>query len=104
VATADDAKSILSDRPKLLAGNEAVIEAGKRSFARFGWVGCRGLQLQGGVPNPNSQGGEVPSLLHASEDYNQTEVASIIRNGKIPPLADSAKPAPPLSCPPGRTP
>ena len=99
MATADDAKSILSDRPKLLAGNEAMIEAGKRSFARFGCVGCHGLQLQGGVPNPNSQGGEVPSLLHASEDYTKAEATNIIRNGKIPPLADTAKPAPPLYMP-----
>jgi mono/diheme cytochrome c family protein len=99
VATADDAKSILSGRPKLLAGDEAVIEAGRQSFARFGCVGCHGLQLQGGVPNPNSQGGEVPSLLHASEDYTKAEVTNIIRNGKIPPLADSTKPAPPLYMP-----
>ena len=99
VATADDAKSILSGRPKLLAGDEAVIETGRQSFARFGCVGCHGLKLQGGVPNPNSQGGEVPSLLHASEDYTKVEITNIIRNGKLPPLADSAKPAPPLYMP-----
>ena len=98
-ATAEDAQSILSRRPKPLTAQDAVIEAGKQSFARFGCVGCHGLQLQGGVPNPNSQGGEVPSLLHASEDYTKAEVTKIIRNGKMPPLADPAKPAPPLYMP-----
>ena len=41
----------------------------------------------------------MPSLLHASEDYTKAEITHIIRNGKIPPLADSAKPAPPLYMP-----
>ena len=35
------------------------------------------------MPNPNSQGGEVPSLLHASQDYTKDEVIAIIRNGRI---------------------
>ncbi len=98
-ATADDAHSILSGRPKPLAPQDAAIEAGKQSFARFGCVGCHGLELQGGVPNPNSQGGEVPSLLHASDDYTKEEVITIIRNGKVPPLEDPKKPAPPLYMP-----
>ena len=72
----------LSQRTKPLTPQDAAIEAGKQSFARFGCVGCHGLQLQGGVPNPNSQGGEVPSLLHASDDYTKEEVIKIIRNGK----------------------
>jgi mono/diheme cytochrome c family protein len=67
-ATAEDALLILSERPRPLTPQDAAIEAGKQSFARFGCVGCHGLELQGGVPNPNSQGGEVPSLLHASDD------------------------------------
>src|ERR1035437_3518167 len=65
---AGDAQSILAGRARPLTAQDAAIEAGKQSFARFGCVGCHGLQLQGGVPNPNSQGGEVPSLLHASDD------------------------------------
>ena len=72
-ATAEDAQAILSQRPKPLTPQDAAIEAGKQNFARFGCVGCHGLQLQGGVPNPNSQGGEVPSLLHASDDYTKEE-------------------------------
>jgi mono/diheme cytochrome c family protein len=99
VAAPDDASSILSGRPKVLAADQAAIEAGKQSFTRFGCVGCHGMQLQGGVPNPNSQGGEVPSLLHVSQDYSKDEVATIIRNGKMPPLQDAAKPAPPLYMP-----
>lgn len=98
-ATAEDAKAILSRRARPLTAEAAAIEAGKQSFARFGCVGCHGLQLQGGVPNPNAQGGEVPSLLHASDDYTKQEVITIIRNGKQPPLADSLKPVPPLYMP-----
>jgi len=98
-ATPEDAKTILSGRPKPLTAQDAAIEAGKQSFARFGCVGCHGLQLQGGVPNPNSQGGEVPSLLHASDDYTKEEVIKIIRNGKVPPVDNPAKPAPPLYMP-----
>ena len=78
-ATPEDAHSILSRRAKPLTAQDAAIEAGKQSFARFGCVGCHGLQLQGGVPNPNSQGGEVPSLLHASDDYTKEEVIQIIK-------------------------
>ena len=98
-ATVEDAQSILSQRPKALTANEAALEAGKQSFARFGCVGCHGMELQGGVPNPNSQGGEVPSLLHASQDYTKEEVIGIIRNGKVPPVDDTKKPAPPLYMP-----
>ncbi|MBZ5724367.1 MAG: c-type cytochrome [Acidobacteriia bacterium] len=98
-ATQEDAQTILSGRPKPLTAEEAAIEGGKQSFARFGCVGCHGLNLQGGVPNPNSQGGEVPSLLHASDDYTKDEVIKIIRNGKQPPLQDTSKPAPPLYMP-----
>jgi mono/diheme cytochrome c family protein len=98
-ATAEDARSILSRRARPLTAEEAAIEAGKQNFARFGCVGCHGIQLQGGVPNPNSQGGEVPSLLHASDDYTKAEVIKIIQNGKAPPVENSKKPAPPLYMP-----
>src|SRR5437879_2954902 len=86
-------------RPKGLTAEAALIEAGKQNFSRFGCVGCDGLQVQGGLPNPNSQGGEVPSLLHVADDYTKPEVAAIIRNGKMPPLADAKGPAPPLYMP-----
>ncbi|MBZ5584841.1 MAG: c-type cytochrome [Acidobacteriia bacterium] len=98
-ATAEDAQQVLAKRGKPLAPEEAALEAGKQSFARFGCVGCHGLNLQGGVPNPNSQGGEVPSLLHASDDYTKEEVIKIISNGKQPPVADVRKPTPPLYMP-----
>jgi mono/diheme cytochrome c family protein len=102
-ATADDAQSILSQRTRPLTPEDAAIEAGKQSFARFGCVGCHGLQLQGGVPNPNSQGGEVPSLLHASDDFTKEEVIKIIQNGKVPPVDNPAKPAAPLYMPSWKT-
>ncbi len=98
-ATAQDASEIVSQKPKPLTSDQASIEAGRLNFVRFGCVGCHGTELQGGVPNPNAQGGEVPSLLHASEDYTKDEVIKIIRNGKTPPLEDPKKPAPPLYMP-----
>lgn len=102
-ATAEDAQAILSKRGKPLSTEEAAIEVGKQNFVRFGCAGCHGLNLQGGVPNPNSQGGEVPSLLHASDDYTKEEVIKIISNGKQPPLEDTTKAVPPLYMPSWKT-
>jgi mono/diheme cytochrome c family protein len=102
-ATAADAAAILSQRPKPLTAEDAALEAGKQNFSRFGCVGCHGLQAQGGVPNPNAQGGEVPSLLHVSDDYTKDEIIKIIHNGKTPPLANHSKPAPPLYMPAWKT-
>lgn len=102
-ATPDDAKTILTGRPKALTEEAAMIEGGKQTFIRFGCVGCHGINAQGGVPNPNSQSNEVPPLVHVAEDYTKPEVANIIRRGKIPPLADAKKPAPPLYMPAWKT-
>jgi len=99
IAAADDARQILAGRPKALGPEEAAIEAGHQNFIRFGCVGCHGMELQGGVPNPNSQSGQVPSLLHLAEDYTQAEVLHIVREGKMPPLANLTLPAPPLYMP-----
>jgi len=98
-ATPADAQSIVSGRKTELKPEDVAIEAGKQAFARFGCVGCHGTELQGGVPNPNAQGGEVPSLLHVSSDYTKDEVIAIIRNGKAPPLDNPAGPTPPLYMP-----
>ena len=98
-ATADDLQLILSRRARPLSADEVAIEAGKQDFARFGCVGCHGTELQGGVANPNAQGGEVPSLLHVSDDYTKDEVIAIIRNGRTPPLDNAAGPTPPLYMP-----
>ncbi len=98
--TPDDVQLILSGRARPLTPEEVGIEAGKRDFARFGCVGCHGTELQGGVANPNAQGGEVPSLLHVSDDYTKDEVISIIRNGRVPPLENAAGQTPPLYMPP----
>jgi mono/diheme cytochrome c family protein len=98
-ATPDDAQSILSGRKTALKPEDVAIEAGKQDFARFGCVGCHGTELQGGVPNPNAQGGEVPSLLHVADDYTKDEVIAIIRDGKAPPLDNPAGPTPPLYMP-----
>jgi mono/diheme cytochrome c family protein len=62
-------------------------------------VGCHGTELQGGVANPNAQGGEVPSLLHVSDDYTKDEVIAIIRNGRVPPIDKASGPTPPLYMP-----
>ncbi|MDE3165924.1 MAG: c-type cytochrome [Acidobacteriota bacterium] len=98
-ASADDARAILAGRPKGLNPEEEAIEAGHQDFIRFGCVGCHGTELQGGVPNPNSQSGQVPSLLHLSDDYTQPEVLHIIREGKMPPVANPHLPTPPLYMP-----
>jgi mono/diheme cytochrome c family protein len=98
-ATPDDAQSILSGRKTVLKPEDVAIEAGKQDFARFGCVGCHGTELQGGVPNPNAQGGEVPSLLHVADDYTKDEVIAIIRDGKAPPLDNPVGLTPPLYMP-----
>jgi mono/diheme cytochrome c family protein len=98
-ATPDDVQLILSRKTRAWTPEDVAIEAGKQNFARFGCVGCHGTELQGGVANPNAQGGEVPSLLHVSEDYTKDEVIAIIRNGRAPPLENPAGPTPPLYMP-----
>jgi mono/diheme cytochrome c family protein len=98
-ATAADARQVLRGRPATLSKAAAGIETGKQAFIRFGCVGCHGQNATGGVPNPNSQGGEIPSLIHVADDYTRAEVEDIIRNGKAPPLADPKKPVPPLYMP-----
>jgi mono/diheme cytochrome c family protein len=98
-ATPEDAQLILSRKTRALTPEDVAIEAGKQDFSRFGCVGCHGTELQGGVANPNAQGGEVPSLLHVSDDYTKDEVIAIIRNGRVPPMDNSAGPPPPLYMP-----
>ncbi len=98
-ATPEDVQSILSKRARNFTPEEVGIEAGKQDFARFGCVGCHGTELQGGLANPNAQGGEVPSLLHVSDDYTKDEIIAIIRNGRVPPKDNSAGPTPPLYMP-----
>jgi mono/diheme cytochrome c family protein len=98
-ATPEDVQSILSGKNRVMTPEDVAVEAGKRDFARFGCVGCHGTELQGGVANPNAQGGEVPSLLHVSDDYTKDEVIAVIRNGRAPPLDNPAGPTPPLYMP-----
>jgi mono/diheme cytochrome c family protein len=98
-ATPEDAQAILSRKARTMTPEEIAIEAGKQNFARFGCVGCHGTELQGGVANPNAQGGEVPSLLHLADDYTKDEVLAIIRNGRVPPLDNANGPTPPLYMP-----
>jgi mono/diheme cytochrome c family protein len=99
VATPEDAQLLLSHQSRTLKPEEVAIAAGKQDFARFGCVGCHGTELQGGVPNPNAQGGEVPSLLHLSDDYTKDEVIAVIKNGRMPPLDNPKGPTPPLYMP-----
>ena len=98
-ATPQDAQEILAGRSHPLTPQDAAIEAGKQDFARFGCAGCHGTELQGGVPNPNAQGEQVPSLLHVADDYTKDEVITIIRDGKVPPLDNPKGVAPPLYMP-----
>jgi mono/diheme cytochrome c family protein len=98
-ANAEDVQLILSKKTRAMTPEDVAIEAGKQNFSRFGCVGCHGTELQGGVANPNAQGGEVPSLLHVSDDYTKDEVIAIIRNGRVPPLDKASGPTPPLYMP-----
>ncbi len=99
IATPEDAQAILEHRGRLLTPADAAIEAGKRDFGRFGCAGCHGTELQGGLSNPNAQGGQVPSLLHLSDDYTKDEVLAVIRDGRTPPLQDAKGQMPPLYMP-----
>lgn len=94
-----DAQSLLAGRTQALSAEDALIEAGRKSFEHYGCLGCHGEGAKGGLPNPNSQGGQVPSLIHVADDYKKSEVMALIRKGKMPPLANPAKPAPPLYMP-----
>lgn len=98
-ATPQDAQEILSHKGNVLTPEDAAVAAGQQDFARFGCAGCHGTELQGGVPNPNAQGGQVPSLLHVSDDYTKDEIIEIVRNGKMPPLDIASGPTPPLYMP-----
>jgi len=98
-ATPEDAQLILARKGHPLTPQDAAIEAGKQDFARFGCAGCHGTELQGGVPNPNAQGEQVPSLLHVSDDYTKDEVIAIIRDGMVPPLDNPKGLTPPLYMP-----
>ncbi|HWG19980.1 MAG TPA: c-type cytochrome [Terracidiphilus sp.] len=98
-ATPDDAQAILAHRTSPLTPADVSIEAGKRNFARFGCAGCHGTELEGGLANPNAQGGQVPSLLHLSDDYTKDEILAVIRNGRAPPLENASGPTPPLYMP-----
>lgn len=102
-ATPDDAQTILSGKNRALSPDDAAIAAGSVGFGRFGCAGCHGANLQGGAPNPNAQGEEIPSLLHLSSDYTKDDVVQIIRNGRQPPLDNSRGPTPPLYMPAWKT-
>ena len=99
VAKPDDAKALMENKGHVQTPEEVAIAAGRQDFIRYGCVGCHGTELQGGVPNPNAQGGEVPSLLHLSDDYTKDEVIAVIRNGRMPPLDDPKGKTPPLYMP-----
>lgn len=103
VAKAEDAREILGTKEGKVSPEERAIQAGKSAFIRFGCVGCHGQDAKGGIPNPNSQGGEVPSLIYVADSYTKHEVSQIIKLGKVPPSADPSKPAPPLYMPPWKS-
>jgi mono/diheme cytochrome c family protein len=98
-ATPAEAKEMFAKQKQILKPDEAAIESGRLYFVHSGCPGCHGPQLEGGVPNRNAQGGEVPSLLHLAEDYTKDEVLNVVRKGRAPPLANPSKPAPPLYMP-----
>ncbi len=98
-ATPEDAKAILAESKPALSPAQAAIESGHREFLHFGCAGCHGTELQGGTPNKNAQGGEVPALVHLDQDYTHDEVLEIVRKGRVPPLDKANGPTPPLYMP-----
>jgi mono/diheme cytochrome c family protein len=85
--------------PSRSSTSEDVISSAHSRFVGVGCVGCHGRAAEGGLPNPNSQGGRVPALVHLADDYTKDEVITIVRRGRLPPLLDPKKPAPPLYMP-----
>ena len=82
-----------------MAQGVSAIEAGRQAFQRYGCRFCHGEDLKGGVANPNAQGGEVPALIHVSEDYSNDEILNLIRDGRTAPLEKQKDPPPPIYMP-----
>jgi mono/diheme cytochrome c family protein len=93
---ATDAATVKSRAP---SQGVSAIEAGRQAFQRYGCRFCHGEDLKGGVANPNAQGGEVPALIHVSEDYSNDEILNLIRDGRTAPLEKKNDPPPPIYMP-----
>ncbi len=93
---AADAGAVKS--PALPQGASSI-EAGRQAFQRYGCRFCHGEDLKGGVANPNAQGGEVPALVHVSDDYSNDEILNLIRDGRTAPLEKQKDPPPPIYMP-----
>ncbi len=97
--TPEQAKEIEAQSVRPASGEESSVRAGAGAFARFGCAGCHGQGGRGGLPNPNSRTGVVPSLVHVADDYTKAEVARILVTGKAVQAADPRQPPPPLYMP-----
>jgi mono/diheme cytochrome c family protein len=75
---------------------------GRLVFERYGCRACHGEEGQGGLANPNAQGGKVPSVVidYAGEGYSVAELKRLIVSGK--PRIDRDDPKGPI--PPYRMP
>lgn len=79
------------DEPSLLKDSVA---RGRVIYARAGCVACHGLGGQGGYPNNNVKGGQIPSLVKVADGYTKAELVAKIRRGVVPEKADPKGPEP----------
>lgn len=83
-----------------LATDDPLVKQGQELFNAKGCVYCHGPNGAGGVKNPNSQGGVMPSLTSVAYGFSTQELKTKILAGvrEIDKL-DPTGPAPPLYMP-----
>ena len=75
------------------------VERGHVLFARAGCITCHGVGGQGGYPNNNVVGGQIPNLRGISQRYTKDELKRKIARGVIPQKADPNGPDPLIRMP-----
>lgn len=83
------------------AGEETpLVKKGREIFNAKGCVYCHGPNAIGGVKNPNSQGGVMPSLTSVAHGFSEAELkAKILAGVKEIDKLDHSGPTPPLAMP-----
>ena len=61
--------------------SDPLVKKGQEIFNAKGCVYCHGPNGAGGVKNPNSQGGEIPSLSKVAEGFSKDELKAKILAG-----------------------
>ncbi len=97
--SAEDGSQFASEM-KLASAQSAKVETGKRVYQKYGCGGCHGEKGEGGLKNPNSKSGEVPSLVYMKMFYSEEDLKNIIRDGRMSEKKDPKGSEPPLYMPP----